>query len=458
MTPLIGFLIGPKPGAYTVARSLLEPSIMNSSNTSKTELQRFGNDAGTAFTCPFCGLLCDDLTSAALRDATKAHCPRAYDALNAAMAESEVQPRLRGREVTLDTALDAGAELLRSAARPLFAATATDVAGTRAALSLAQASGGVIDHLHGNAMQRNLEVLQGSGWMSVNLGELHNRADLVVVLDAATLRRYPRLSQRLSYDPESVASQRVADRRVVTVGGEPEAGIEHIASPVASLGEVLGALRCVIADRPLPADLDVDAPALAALAQRMTQARYGVLIWSAQSFDFEHGDLIVQTVADLVSELNMRTRFTCLPLAPADGAATLQQVSTWKCGFPLRVGFSAGAPIYDPYHHATQRLLDRRQADLLVWLASFDASHAPPPSDIPQVVLGRPGNPASASAEVFIPVGIPGVDHPGHQFRSDGVAVLRFRQQRDIGMPTAAHVLHQLLARLKPETAMDNRC
>jgi formylmethanofuran dehydrogenase subunit B len=42
---------------------------------------------------------------------------------------------------------------------------------------------------------------------------------------------------------------------------------------------------------------------------------------------------------------------------------------------------------------------------------------------------------------VFIPVGIPGIDHSGRAFRSDGVVSLPLRQLRNSGLPSTFDVL-----------------
>lgn len=441
-----------------VARSLLRRRSMSADTLhSGFPVDTDPNDPSAAFTCPFCSLLCDDLPLAALQDGA---CPKAAPALRTVLAETTAQAgaRINGTPATLNAALDAAAGLLRDAQRPLLAGAASDVAGSRAALALAEACGGVVDHLHGEAMARNLEVLQGGGWMSVNLGEVRKRADLVLVLDSTLLSRYPRLLQRIAAPAGSTSRQPGPGHRLITIGGPAVADVEHIDAALPDLADRLAELRCLAADRPLPHTAHADHKLLADLARRMRQARYGVLIWAAQSFSFEHGDLVIQAAADLVSELNQQGRFTCLPLAGPDGAATLQQVATWTCGFPVRVGFSAGMPIYDPYHYATARVLERNEADLLLWLASFDADQTPPPTQLPRIVLARPGNPAQNSADVFIPVGVPGIDHPGYQFRGDGVAVLPLGRIRNLGLPGAAQILQALRERTHAAGASETPC
>lgn len=410
------------------------------------------------YTCPFCGLLCDDRPASSLTDAGAPACARARSYLQAVLDEPErPQSRIEGRSADLDEALAAAARLLRQAERPLLGGGACDVDGARGLLRLAERCGGIVDHMHGEAMVRNLQVLQGGGWMSVDLGELRNRADVVVILDTGLLARYPRLLERFIAPPAPRGGQTA--RQVLSLGGpppSPDSGIEHLSLPLEDLADALGTLRCMLADRVLPPAASARAGELAPLLERLRRARYGVLIWSAQSFDFEHGDLVIQAAADLVSQLNEHTRYACLPLTAGDGAASLQQVATWSCGYPLRVGFTAGAPEYDPYHYADRRLLSKGSVDLLLWLASFDAAHSPPQTEVPTIVLGRPDNPARDRAAVFIPVGVPGVDHAGHLFRADGIAALPLHRLRRRAVPSAAEILTRL--RLALESQSEPAC
>jgi formylmethanofuran dehydrogenase subunit B len=123
-------------------------------------------------------------------------------------------------------------------------------------------------------------------------------------------------------------------------------------------------------------------------------------------------------------------------------------VSAWLSGYPTRVSYQKGYPDYDPYHHSAERLLNRGEADLLVWVSSL--SPAPPPeAKVPTVVIGRSGMTFTQEPEVFIPVGVPGIDFAGHMYRCDNVVALPLYQIRKSELPRAAAVLKAV------ETAMD---
>ncbi|HWA16237.1 MAG TPA: hypothetical protein VG817_07385, partial [Gemmatimonadales bacterium] len=130
-----------------------------------------------------------------------------------------------------------------------------------------------------------------------------------------------------------------------------------------------------------------------------------------------------------------------LPLIGADGEVTVDAVLHWQSGYGARTSYGAGYPAHDSYHLGAGQLLEGKDADLLLWVASFDGSRVPPATGVPQIVLGRADMTLAAEPEVFIAVGIPGVDHPGHLFRGDRVIALPLFGLRETQLPTVAGVL-----------------
>ena len=67
----------------------------------------------------------------------------------------------------------------------------------------------------------------------------------------------------------------------------------------------------------------------------------------------------------------------------------------------------------------------------------------PPKHNIPTIVLGHP-NMNCESAEVYLPVGVPGIDHRGLACRTDNVATLPLHKIRDSKLPAASDLLNKL--------------
>src|SRR5215471_20064286 len=87
-----------------------------------------------------------------------------------------------GAPAEISTAAAAAARLLDASRQPLIAGLGADVAGARAAAALAQRLGAVMDHMHGDALLRDLDVLREAGAMLVTPSEARARADTVLLV------------------------------------------------------------------------------------------------------------------------------------------------------------------------------------------------------------------------------------------------------------------------------------
>jgi formylmethanofuran dehydrogenase subunit B len=407
--------------------------------------------------CPFCGLLCDDLRIAATEErlAVVAHgCPISEKAF-AGLAPAEAAPRIAGRTASLQEAAAAAARLLKGACQPLFAGLETDVAGMRRLLELADRCGAVLDHMNGEALMRNVRPLQEAGLMSTTLSEVKNRADLVLIVGSDVVSRYPRFFERVVWNEDALFRPEGAWPEVVYLGeaANPSPGTSPdgrppwvVPCPRERLIEVIGALRCLVAGRPLDAREAGGVPLerVEALADRLRRAHYGVAVWSAAELDFPHAELTVQSLCDLIKELNRETRFCGLPLSGSNADLTANEVHVWQTGFPVRTSLGVGHPEYDPYHYAAARLLARGEADALVWISSL-SDRPPPETDVATVVLGGAGLLPPREPEVFIPVGRPGVDHAAHLFRADKAVVVRLEALRSSRLPSVAQVVSAIM-------------
>ena len=404
--------------------------------------------------CPFCGLACDDLDIEVAASGTRVvanGCARSRRMFEAP-AGNGARAQIAGTPATLAQAIERAAAILRDARQPAFGGLATDVAGMRATLALAERLGGTVDHLGGRALLRNVRVLQDRGTLATTFAEVRNRADLIVVAGTDVVSRFPRFFERVAFGDAMFVRDR--DREVVFVGSRavqlPQASSppQHIRCDDRALGEVFGALRALCAETMPPrADVGgVPLAELARLAQRMQNARYGVLAWAAADLDFPHAELAIEAMVACVGALNERTRFSSLPLAGNEGDVTANQVCLWQTGFPVRTSFAGGLIDHDADRYALEALLAHDEVDALVWISSFDAALAPPPSRVPTIVLGRSGMSAAPAPAVQIDVATPGFDQAGHFFRSDAVVTVRLQRIAQTPLPGVADVLDRIAA------------
>ncbi|MBX9794951.1 MAG: formylmethanofuran dehydrogenase, partial [Burkholderiaceae bacterium] len=127
--------------------------------------------SGTAWTCPFCPLLCDGFQVASPPQQPTApltlqgsDCPRACRALQRFSATpSSAMPQIDGIACDIDSAIAAAARVLAASRQPLFGGLGTDVAGARALYRLACETGAISDAAQGDALMHGLRAMQDRG-------------------------------------------------------------------------------------------------------------------------------------------------------------------------------------------------------------------------------------------------------------------------------------------------------
>lgn len=404
-------------------------------------------------TCPFCGLLCDDLdvsVADGLIDAGANACPKARNGF--ARPVPAATALVNGKPATLDDALGAAARILKRSRQPLIGGLGTDIDGTRAALLLAERCGAIVDHLHGRALLNNVRVLQSRGQATTTLGEVRNRADLVVLVGASINDDFHAFARRCLRPADALVPERLARREILHLGPASEApqqaGVAAQTLPCRreDLFETLNAVRALRGGH--PGRLKGRRQALvAALAERLAAAEYVVFVWAPGQLG-EDGDLVIGAACDLIADLNRSQRAAGLALGGNDGGQSAMATAAWHTGYPLQLSYAGSTLEYDPLRFDTARLLAQGAVDSLTWISSFTPVPAPAAS-VPQIVFGLPGTTVRGTDSVFLPVGTPGLDHAGRMARTDGVVVLPVRQLRDIGLPSVATLLTDLATRMK---------
>jgi formylmethanofuran dehydrogenase subunit B len=409
-------------------------------------------------TCPFCGLLCDDVVVE-----TRANGALMVSAKGCALSEKgfaravphQAEPSVRGAAASVDAAVRAAAAILREANLPLIGGLATDIAGMRAVLELADSCGAVLDHMNSAAKFRNLLAFQDRGWITATLAEARHRADIFLVVGTDVATRYPRFFERIVAPSTGLFELPADGRELVFLGHEAPPSeavgrVSWIRCAQAALPDALRTLAALVDDKRLDAKevSGVDVEELAQLATRIRAARFGVITWIAPDLDFPHAELAVQSIARILNTLNRSTRFTGLPLGGTEADLTADAALLWQVGYPFRTSFAHGGPNYDPYLLNGARLLAEREVDALVWIATLGDRSPPPVTDIPVVLIAPPWNAAGKRCDVYLPVGTPGIDHAGHLVRTDKVVSMRVRQLRKTNLPSVADTVRAILGAL----------
>ncbi len=169
--------------------------------------------------CTGCGCVCDDLrltiSGGRIVRAERA-CELAEPGL---LAHSETGPpaEIEGQPASLEEALERSAGILRSAHYPLvYGLSQSTTEGQRAAVALAERLGAVIDTTASVCHAPSVMAQQQVGKVTATLGEVKNRADLVVFWGSDPLKTHPRHWERYSVDaPGRFVPRGRADRFIV---------------------------------------------------------------------------------------------------------------------------------------------------------------------------------------------------------------------------------------------------
>ncbi len=410
-------------------------------------------------TCPFCGILCDDLVIENQDDkltVVKNGCPKAIESFQKELPKTSA--KIKGQNVSLDDAIDLTAKILKKSHTPLFAGLGTDVTGMRSVMELADKTGAILDHMHGNGLIRNTLVLQDLGWMMTTMAEIKNRADLIIFA-GTDATNFPRFFDRVIWNEESMFKLKNDDRQIVYIGENlnTKSGINPngkkptvIDCKTEQIGEIISSIHAMISGQ----DLDVKEVAgvkinvLQKLAIQMKAAKYGVVIWAPGEIDIPHAELTIQNFCEMVKYLTRFTRFAGFSLGGNDGGMSANGVCAWQSGYPLRVNFNKGYPEYDAHRYSTQKVLKNKDVDSLLWISSFNSSINSPRASIPTIVMGMPDTKLHFKPDVFIPISTPGIDHTGQLIRTDNVVSLPLKKVRTSSYESISSVLKQVIERV----------
>lgn len=402
---------------------------------------------------PFCGIASDDLTIKV--EGNTVTIEENGDVITKKGFETPItdtQPRINGEEVSLEKAVAHAANLLNQSKQPVIGGIASDINGIRAAMSLADKSRATVDSMDSDSAFRNLLVLQDTGWMTTTLTEVRNRVDLLLVVGSDIEKDYPRFFERMVWNKESMFDQDIASREVIYLGKAPSGDAstspagkkaQVLACDDADLPEVMSVLRALVNGKSIQAGTvgGLAVSDLAEIAEKLKQAAYSVVVWASGSMQFDHAEASIQVMCEMIKELNVDTRCNGLPIGGKEGSTSVYNVSSWQAGYPMRTSFNRGFPDYDPYLSDSKKMLANEEADLLIWVSSFNVDRTPPQTSTPTVVVGRSGMTFEQEPEVFIPVGVPGIDHAGRSFRGDSSVAVPLRKLRDSGLPSTFDVL-----------------
>ena len=355
---------------------------------------------------------------------------------------------VNGKPASLGEAVAAAATLLRASRQAVIAGMGADMAGTRAAILLAEKLGAAFDHMHAAHLFADLDVLRSSGAMLTTPNEVRRHADTVVLVGtkAAQYAGLPRLLGPAHPD----LSLQDGARHIISLAPAPPAcapASQNISVDVAHLPAVISALLCALRGKPFgPAPMPADA--IHALAASLRSAKFGAVLWSAD--EFPNDPMLPFLLTELVTALNDTTRFCALPLAPQGNGAGVVQTAAWMTGFPMRTSFARGWPEPDEWRFDAARMVQTGEADAAVWISAYEDAAPAWAGKAPLIALTGAATRFAKPPQVRITVGKPGIDHDGVELSAETTTFVPVTASAPSALPSAAHVLTLVHAALQP--------
>ncbi len=424
--------------------------------------------------CTVCGCVCDDLSlrfENGLMIAGDNLCSLSrpwFERLSEA-AEPEKQPpvaRIHGRPTSREAALFAATEILKASRAPLvYGLARSSTPGQRAAVALAEQTGAVIDTTASVCHGPSIMAIQRVGESTCTLGEVRERADLVVFWGADPATTHPRHLERYSADPKSETLPNGRHDRTLVVIDSNETETSRTADRFIRVAEtrdfeLISALRLLIAGQPVPATVNcgVAASEVEELASLLTNCRYGVVFFGLGIAQQSLGHLVVEALLQLVAELNAHTRFTARRLRIPGDVSGADSVLCWQTGYPFAVNLNRGFPRYNPGEFSASDLLRRNEIDACIVIGSESVADFPDEAletlrQIPTVVLDYPHAECRFQPTVSLTTAVYGVHAAGTAYRMDEMPL---PQRRLIASdyPTDEEVLETLRRLLLSATGL----
>jgi len=424
--------------------------------------------------CTVCGCVCDDLHVTVAADrvtGVNGACALA-DPWFAALSDAEGAPRpaavVGGNPAPLDEAVQRAAELLRRSRSPLIwglSRSSTD--GQRAAVALAEQTGATIDTTASVCHGPSIMAIQQVGESTSSLGEIRNRADLVVFWGANPAQSHPRHFERYSLEPAGLFVPRGrSDRRLVVIDCAPtetsRLADKFLQIPAERDFELIWALRALLREIPLPGSFEIGIPhdELRRLAEQLTACRYGVVFFGLGLAQRGLGHSNVDALLRLVADLNRHTRFTARRLRIPGDVTGADSVLCWQTGYPFAVSLSRLYPRYNPGEFSANDLLERGEVDAAVLVGTESTSLLSPAARrhlarIPIIALDYPHVPPAVEAAVQFTTAIYGIHAPGTAYRMDEIPI-PLRRLAQSAYPTDHAVLDAIRDALRADAPSAN--
>ena len=209
-------------------------------------------------------------------------------------------------------------------------------------------------------------AFQGVGEVTCTLGEVKNRADLVVFWGSNPAECAPAPLDRYSTTPKGLfVPNGRKDRTIVLVDVRKTQSTRRPTSSCRSsrarTSRLSWALRALVKggelDPTVERETGIPLAQLKDLADRMKTCKFGVLFFGMGLSMTRGKHLNVEAALALARDLNEFTRFYAKPMRGHGNVTGADNVVSWQTGYPFGVSLGRGYPRFNPgrVHHRRTR-------------------------------------------------------------------------------------------------------
>jgi len=393
--------------------------------------------------CTFCGATCDDL-EVTVEDGKvqtlRGGCSTSLNKFVNYNVERHLTPLVKKdgklEETSYEDAIARSAGILANAKYPiLYGWSSTSNEASRAGLELAEWVGGVMDNTTTVCHGPTLLGVHDIGEVSASLGEIRQRADMIIYWGSNPVHSHPHHVMRYSALSKGRFRSSRKDRTMVVVDvrktDTAKLADQFIQIEPNSDYELMCALRMAVRGDELEQDIIAGVPAerIEELADLMISCQFGVIFFGVGLTMTQGKHRNIDVALSLVRDLNSRTKFIIMPMRGWYNVAGANQVSAWVTGYPYAVDLSQGYPRYNPGDTTAVDVLVRGDCDAALVVASDPVSNFPVEvtrhlAKIPVITIDPHPSATSLISEVVFPTTIVGIETGGGIYRMDGVAMV----------------------------------
>jgi len=425
----------------------------------------------TDVTCNFCGCCCDDMEVHVSKQdnriiETRNACRISHEKFISAHGHRITTPLIRKngkfQEITFDEAIERTVDVLSKADRPLiYGWSTTTTEAIRHGVELAEIIGGVLDNTTSVCHGPSTIAVQEVGIPTCSLGEVKNRADLVIYWGSNPIHAHPRHLSRYSVFPRGYFRERaMKDRKRVIIDPRETASANqadlYIQVEPGKDYELLAAIRTSLQTGQPPTESVAGVPPekIEEFMELCLEATFGIIFFGVGLTMSSGRHRNIDQAIGLTVDLNAKTKFSIMPMRGHGNVKGASATFTWLAGYPFSIDFSRGYARYNPGEHSAVDVLARQEVDAALIVGADPGSHFPTSSarylrHIPTTFIGPHWSPTMELAEIVIPAAMCGVEAEGTTYRMDGVPL---RLQKVIEPPEGVfsdeYILETILTRL----------